>query len=130
MKEYYIEEYEADIEIFEFDTLDISENIQEPVNAVIDKREYEIVYFLDEFLTNKIGNPPSGAGFDYVCYKSDSGGSYYTFVFKYNSQKKKHKEYLKKAYELYNSKEFFSDAVKIIQAKYLLYLVENEEFYE
>jgi hypothetical protein len=130
MKEYYIEEFEADIETFEFDTLDISEDIKEPEDAVIDKKEFEIVYFLDEFITKKAGNPPSGSGFDYISYESDWGESYYTFVYKYNPEKKKHKEYLKKVYNLYYSEEFLKEAKKLIETKYLLYLVENEEFYE
>ena len=83
---------------------------------------YEVIYFLDEAITDKIGMPPSGCGFDVSGYESDSGTAHYTLLFKYNPKKSSHNNYLIKASVLYYSQAFFDYCTKIFERKYLSFL--------
>ena len=70
MQEYYIEDDRADIEFYEFDALDIYDELglDEILDAFESMSSYEVIYFLDEAITDKIGMPPNGCGFDVSGY--------------------------------------------------------------
>ncbi len=124
MQEYYIEDDRVDIDIYEFDALGIYNELglEEIPDAFEDMSSFEVIYFLDEAITDKIGMPPSGSGFDVSGYESDSGIAHYTLVFKYDPTNERHNEYLIKATVLYYSQAFFDYCVKIFERKYLNFL--------
>jgi len=122
MQDYYIEN--DNIDIYEFDALDIHTELEaeDIPNAFESRSSFEVIHFLDEAITDKIGMPPSGCGFDISGYESDSGIAHYTLIFKYDPTNESHNKYLIKAAVLYYSQAFFDHCIEIFEKKYLSFL--------
>ena len=125
MNDYYIEDDRADIEEYTVDCPDFdSEEFDEIEDAFEDRKTYKIMYFMDAAITEKIGMPPSGSGFDYNSNESDAGHAYFSLVFKYNPQKKSHNNYLSKIESIIYEEDFFDFCNSIFEEKYLAFLQE------